>query len=218
MLMSDYIFGYGSPISTESRNSSGETLECCEARANDLKREWNLAVPKYEQRGIIGLGAVVSPRHTCNGVLFKCKNINDYIKREEKYGYKKVALWRKDLELMQYDTTDIIPPIHPRKNPVILALSDNIWYFSPFKTSLPSKETPIRQSYLDICIMGCLEYSLDFAIEFIRTTNNWAYWTNDRKNPVFPDKIKKIYPGLIDDLLKQVIPDAFSKRINEEYI
>ena len=39
----------------------------------------------------------------------------------------------------------------------------------------------ILQSYVDICVNGCLEYGLDFLRRFVHTTGNWSrYWLNDR--------------------------------------
>ena len=43
------------------------------------------------------------------------------------------------------------------------------------------RENP--QVYIDICTMGCFEYSIDFAIEFIQTTYDWRYkWCLDRSS------------------------------------
>ena len=41
---------------------------------------------------------------------------------------------------------------------------------------------PILQSYIDICILGCLEYGEEAAKEFIQSTQGWqqAVWLNDR--------------------------------------
>jgi hypothetical protein len=59
----------------------------------------------------------------------------------------------------------------------------------------PSNEHPIVQSYVDICLNGCLEigatYPLfkqaNFAQRFMETTRNWGTpWINDRIYPWRP--------------------------------
>jgi len=40
---------------------------------------------------------------------------------------------------------------------------------------------PILQSYIDVCVLGCLEHSEAFAEEFLRTTRGWD---GDEPNPV----------------------------------
>ena len=41
---------------------------------------------------------------------------------------------------------------------------------------------PILQSYIDICILGCLEYGTEAAEKFVESTAGWsdAVWLNDR--------------------------------------
>jgi hypothetical protein len=64
---------------------------------------------------------------------------------------------------------------------------------SPLKDNLPSPHFPIVQSYVDICINGCLEIegkypaAKNFTATFIETTHNWSkYWVNDRIYPRRP--------------------------------
>ena len=53
-----------------------------------------------------------------------------------------------------------------------------VWMFVPdgpiakpgVGLKLASWTHPILQTYVDICILGCLEFSQEFAIEFIHTT------------------------------------------------
>jgi len=45
----------------------------------------------------------------------------------------------------------------------------------------PSFRCPILQTYVDVCITGCLEVSEEYAIEFITSTSGWdGAWLNDR--------------------------------------
>jgi hypothetical protein len=55
------------------------------------------------------------------------------------------------------------------------------------KDNLPSPQFPMVQSYVDICVNGCLEVegkypcATGFTAEFIATTEAWSrYWVNDR--------------------------------------
>ena len=68
-----------------------------------------------------------------------------------------------------------------------------VWiYVNDFKPgelekSLPTPQFPIVESYVDICLTGCLQIEQgfpdagDFASEFITSTQKWSkYWENDR--------------------------------------
>jgi hypothetical protein len=59
--------------------------------------------------------------------------------------------------------------------------------------NLATPQFPIVQSYVDICIHGCLEVegrypcAAGFTEEFIATTDEWnRYWVNDRVYPRRP--------------------------------
>ena len=41
----------------------------------------------------------------------------------------------------------------------------------------------LLQSYIDVCLSGCLELNEQFAIEFIETTHHWREILNDREKP-----------------------------------
>lgn len=71
------------------------------------------------------------------------------------------------------------------------------------------------QSYVDVCISGCLEVeqlfpkakSMEFASDFIKSTFYWcSYWVNDR---IFPRRPFIYRPNAyeIDKLLKDNLPD-----------
>ncbi|MFI6768069.1 hypothetical protein [Streptomyces sp. NPDC050355] len=64
-----------------------------------------------------------------------------------------------------------------------------VWYFANIARRYPSERFPIVQSYVDVCLDGCLENEenypgarkAQFAKEFIRTTSGWRTpWFNDR--------------------------------------
>jgi len=72
---------------------------------------------------------------------------------------------------------------------------------------------PILQTYVDICVLGCLEHSKEFAIEFITSTVGWnAPWLNDRKVARRPWVHQPKYM-VVDNLLKEAIPEQFKNRL-----
>ena len=84
------------------------------------------------------------------------------------------------------------------------------------KNSLPSAEFPIVQSYVDICLTGCLQIQQgfpeagNFAAEFIQSTQEWStFWENDRANPRRPFAIPMAQD--IDVLLKKYLPTFFAE-------
>jgi hypothetical protein len=61
------------------------------------------------------------------------------------------------------------------------------------KTKEPTAAIPMVESYVDICINGCLEIealyrtAAGFTQEFIKTSTGWnKYWVNDRLYPRRP--------------------------------
>jgi hypothetical protein len=62
------------------------------------------------------------------------------------------------------------------------------------ETKAPTRQIPMVQSYVDICINGCLELEAlyrtvkrSFTEEFIRKTSGWnEFWVNDRIYPRRP--------------------------------
>lgn len=98
--------------------------------------------------------------------------------------------------------------------PLELGKDTNVYIFisnenSISKTKEPTPQFPMVQSYVDLCINGCLEIESlyrtanGFAEEFIRTTSGWnANWVNDRIYPRRPF-IYAPTAGAIDKALKK---------------
>ena len=83
--------------------------------------------------------------------------------------------------------------------------------------SIPTRDFPIVQSYIDICLTGCLQIekgfpdAVDFAGEFLQTTREWSkYWENDR---VQPRRAPFTVPAAakIDKLLEMHLPKLFAE-------
>ena len=53
--------------------------------------------------------------------------------------------------------------------------------YVPEEPGPPDIDFPILQTYIDVCLTGCLEFGEDFAEEFLETTFAWnQFWINDR--------------------------------------
>ena len=93
------------------------------------------------------------------------------------------------------------------------------WAWRPAWGSAPqSSRYPILQSYIDVCLSGCLEHGEAFAREFIETTFLWSpFWLNERELARRPWVHEHQYVQ-IDRLLAAAVPDHFrERRLESEY-
>ncbi|HTX75053.1 MAG TPA: gamma-glutamylcyclotransferase family protein [Terracidiphilus sp.] len=181
MAQSAFIFGYGSLLERASRTRTNpEAIGAWPARVTGYRRGWF-----HQFAGNVGstctyLGAVAEQGATINGVIYK---VNDFEKtRERETGYTATPVSGK-IEML-----DGGKPWG----------SDEVWLFisnpediSPTKEPTPA--IPMVESYVDICINGCLEIEASyrtasgFTQEFIQSTSGWnKFWVNDRLYPRRP--------------------------------
>eukprot|EP00966_Prymnesium_polylepis_P080688 1869484-Prymnesium_polylepis.1 len=82
----------------------------------------------------------------------------------------------------------------------------------------PSVHYPILQTYIDVCVSGCLEHGEEFAREFIQTTFKWSpFWLNEREMARRPWLYQEQYMR-IDKLLAELAPDYFRfRKLESEY-
>ena len=109
-----------------------------------------------------------------------------------------------------------------------LPAGSTVWLFVPNSPNpgeepglglqLASATHPLLQTYVDICVLGCLEFSREFAIEFIQSTVGWdGPWLNDREVARRP-WIHQPKWRAVDDLLMEVIPIEYEARmLSSEY-
>lgn len=192
--MKQFIFGYGSLISAEARNQTSSSQEVIQARVNGYRRFWS-GFPLY---GWAPLGVRLSAEATCNGALIGVteEQIEAFDSREVSYVRKLIE--HEQIELLE-DTS----------------LGDaSVWLYAPTEPMRPSMQSPILQSYVDVAVTGCLDYSEEFAREFVETTRNWeAPWRNDRSNPEYSRSLKVVErAGEIDRLLEELLPEAYANR------
>src|SRR5262249_55276479 len=158
-----FIFGYGSLVESQSRaRTSPSNLYASPVNVAGIQRGW------FDQVGGVTLsttylGAVPDTKSSCNGVIFQVsqQQLDAFDQRET--GYKRERIDQKNISMLD-----------GRKSPP----EGDIWFYANKEKLYASAEFPIVQSYVDICINGCLEleatYPLakeaQFAATFLKTS------------------------------------------------
>lgn len=183
--MADYVFGYGSLLERESRTRTNpEAIGAWPARVEDFERGWFHQIQDFVGNTCTFLGAVQAEGKRINGVIYPVADLESTKKREE--GYTATLLNNKQITML-----DGAGPVESAAVYVFLSNKESI-----SRTMEPTFEIPMVQSYVDICINGCLELEAlyrtlnepfveeSFTKEFIRTTSGWSkFWVNDRIYP-----------------------------------
>lgn len=182
--MHTYIFGYGSLISSFSRAHTVNSEECIAARVHGIARSWSYVNCEREHTV---LGASLSDGSTTNGVIVKLESpdaLRALDEREKDYFRKRLKV--SDVEILDGE--------FPKDAVVWVYLLEERDVCPPY---------PIPRSYIDTVLFGCLEYSEEFAREFLRTTTGWeAGLKSDRDYPDYPRFERQTdYYSLIDRLL-----------------
>lgn len=200
--MKDYIFGYGSLLETESRKRTNPLVETVyPLKIHGFLRGW------FARTGVEGLtttflGCVKTAQESfVNGVIYEVskEELNELDKREK--GYKRILVNHEEIE----DYFSII-----NSTDKVFIYSNEFLNNKIPADSLPTKDYPIVQSYVDMCIQGCMEIESehdssvikDFTKDFIQSTKYWSkWWVNDR---IFPRRPFIYRPDAykIDGLLK----------------
>ena len=181
MAQSAYVFGYGSLIERASRTRTNpEAINAWPARVTGYQRGWFHQFANYVGSTCTYLGAIEKAGATINGVVYKVNDIEATKERETGYTATLVTggitmldgggLWNHgDVYIFLSDPEDIS------------------------KTKEPTADVPMVQSYVDICVNGCLEIeglyrtATGFVQEFIKSSTGWnKYWVNDRLYPRRP--------------------------------
>jgi hypothetical protein len=193
-----YIFGYGSLIERQSRMATWPSAEFASpVVVKGVARGWfdQTDVPSWSPTY---LGGIADEGAECNGVIFRVTQAEFDTFAERETGYKPTKIDPSQITML--DGSSAAP-------------NGDIWYFASTQQRFPSDEHPIVQSYVDVCLDGCLEieatYPLakqaSFAERFIKTTSNWGPpWINDR---IYPWRPFVYVPRAfaIDALLQQVL-------------
>jgi hypothetical protein len=203
----NYIFGYGSLIEQASRmKTTPAAMYVLPARVTGFSRGW------WARTGAVGFsttfaGAIPKASGSMNGVVYAVSDEELERTNKREQGYTPT------------DITDSVQILGGSFKP-----DGKVWvYVNKFKdeqelrNSLPSPAFPIVQSYVDICLTGCLQIQQgfpefgEFAAEFLDSTLEWSeYWENDRQ---YPRRAPFAVPmaQAIDNLLQQHLPTYFAK-------
>ncbi|MBC8237311.1 MAG: gamma-glutamylcyclotransferase [Helicobacteraceae bacterium] len=205
--MKTYIIGYGSLLNRSSLNRTLPQVKKIEPiYLNQYCRYWHANENITPTFSSTFLGVSKSEHSRINCIIFEIEEsfLPVIDKREFLYHREQVNL--NDIEFTS--------------NQFEINTDDNIWIYITDKPSLASKEFPIIQSYVDVCLSGAMqleeEFNLEnFAIDFIKTTKQWSpSWVNDRIFPRAPH-IHQPDAYRIDIMLSENINQYFSKIIIE---
>jgi hypothetical protein len=204
-----FIFGYGSLVESQSRaRTSPSALYAFPVNVAGIQRGW------YDQTGGVSLsttylGAARDPNASCNGVIFQVSQpqLEAFDLREA--GYNRERIDQKNITMLNGSQS---------------APDGDIWFYASTEKRYASPEFPIVQSYVDICLNGCLELEATypmakearFAETFLKTCSNWSkYWVNDR---LYPRRAFIYAPnaGRIDQLIQQVLGEELFSSIKIE--
>ena len=179
------LFAYGSLTNSLSRIKVIKNKTYFYGNLFSYKRIWSINV---EQKNFTGLGIIYDKNYYCNGIYIPIseKDIKELDVREIKESGNKYERLLLDNKFCDQRF---------KKNKIYTYVSKNV--------ENPSHDFPLIQSYIDVVIQGFMEYNIEYAIEFCRTTFNWSkYYINDRNAPIYhkTKNIKKYY-NIIEKIL-----------------
>jgi len=201
-----YIFGYGSLMQIASRTRTvPSAFAASPAIVKGISRGWY-----YQDEGPglspTYLGAVADVSATTNGVI---------------YGVTDAELAATDAREADYVRLPIDGSAITTLDGGPVPSDAKFWYYASKEKKPVNDKHPIVQSYVDICVDGCLEieamYPLareaHFAERFIETCTDWGTpWINDR---IFPYRPFIYMPraSKIDELLSKFLPGGLFHKI-----
>jgi len=182
----NYIFGYGSLIEDESRmRTTPAARDAWPVNVGGIRRGW---WARGDKSGLTTtfLGALDDLRSACNGVIYQVSAAEIIATdQRESAGYTRCEIPPGQIKMLDGRSQ---PPDGVFWAYINLIPPDQL------DNNLPSPQFPMVQSYVDICIHGCLEVeakypktAAGFTQELIKLTDAWSrYWVNDRLYPRRP--------------------------------
>lgn len=189
------LFGYGSLICADSRQRTGIGGPALAVEVQGIERRWSVPVPDY---GATAVGAHLNPHSRCNGVVFIVDDTNlaRFDQREQGYDRHRLG-WDAVTALQDADLPTDLP----------------LWAYAGHSSETPLAERPIMQTYVDVILNGCFDYSDTFARRFVQTTAPWQHLTDDRHAPQYPRALQdnRVQPR-VDALLAEELPHLLAQR------
>ena len=168
-----FIFGFGSLINHNSRRQTNpESKDAIPVRVAPefgYIRSWNYHGTSSKLTAL-GVREIENGEdaHSINGVIYPVNGTDMSLVDEREDGYKRVEVpWR----FVESFSWPALPDPDQTK----------LWMYLPENPQHPNSEYPVLQTYVDVCLDGCLEYGEEFAKEFLESTFGWSqFWLNDR--------------------------------------
>jgi hypothetical protein len=192
----DFLIGYGSLVNENSRmRSLGRDIVVLPVRISEdfgYRRSWNTRIAGM----MTTLGLISAEKgqgNTINGVLYAVKDGD-------------LAVW--DNRERSYDRVEVPWQYITSLCWAQLPKQGKAWIYvtKPAFRGIATLAEPVTQSYVDVVMEGFMEFSDDFAKEFIDTTDDWPdYWLNDRLVARRPWEHNPKALS-IDQLLRQTLP------------
>lgn len=155
----------------------------------------------------VGVEESSTPGTVTNGVLVplpSSETLKTFDHRERHYIRRQVSL--EDIEVFHSHSHEF-------------DAQDRVWVYmlqndEPTREGapkLPSKELPIAQSYVDVCLSGFLQFGVEFAREFVKESSHWQSLEDDRSDPKIYSKgyVPQGTLSIIDSLLRSTLPHLF---------
>lgn len=215
--MQKFIFGYGSLhnfnsikktifadkdiVSIQSEFEGYDNLIQI-VRVKNLRRGWFFHCSKSTNKleePYTALGAYECEDGICNGTLFPVSEEQLILMDLRELGYI-----RKVIDPININ---IIKGLGIKNDAII-------YYYSVDQSNIknPSPSYPISQTYVDLCMLGCLQVdklignkNYQYTYEFVNTTFNWKnnkFWINNRKNTYVESQKFIEHLDLIDKILE----------------
>ncbi len=199
----NYVIGYGSLMNISSlRRTLPQVTYIEPIYLSNYTRSWNAIENQKHSLSTTYLGVNREKNKKINCIIFEVsESLLDTLDLRE-FLYTRESVNITDIEFIKSQ-------INPTTN-------DKVWIYVTKNPQKPNSHFPIIQSYVDVCISGCLELENQFSIQnfantFVTTTQNWSkHWVNDRIFPRAPH-IHQPFAYMIDEILHNEIPNYFKE-------
>ena len=164
-----YIFGFGSLIDTRSRRRTTPLAHTAyPAIINGLGRGW--WIHGLSGWAITWLAVQFEADAWCNGVIYPVTTRELQHTDWRERGYKRAQVPAEAITMLAGEQPD-----------------GPVWTYTAPVRALPRAGKPIWQSYVDMCLRGCMEVeqryptTKGFSAQFIETTQGWSNnWVDNR--------------------------------------